>query len=472
MATSHSGVGNVRRTFGVDRPARRRRAVLGLTAAALAAMTVAGCGSTGLPAASGAGGATASGGSSAGCAAGATVLTFWGWSAGYDLAVNEFNKTHSDVCVELENAGATTAEYVKLNDALTAKSGAPDIAQIEYFELPSFEITHSLVDLSQYGVGSAKSDEAPAAWAQVTQGSAQYAMPVDLGPMALYYNEKEFGANGISVPTTWSEFATAADKLHTSDPKAAITNFDPESTQDVLALMQQYGAFPFTYSGGSTVGINFTGAAQTAFANYWQGLIDKHEATTAADFSPTQWNNFDSGADASRLSPAWGPVGMQLSVKQTTGDWRAAPLPQAQAGTNLAGNWGGSSLAVVAGSPHAKQAAEFVQWFGGSADAWKILSGPVAGAYPAYLPLLDSSSFQNSTLPISGTSTPNTVFASAEKNIVDPQWPPIMTAALTQWTSTFAGVTKGTETLPQAFASFQQQMVSYAKAQGFTVAGS
>jgi multiple sugar transport system substrate-binding protein len=47
-----------------------------------------------------------------------------------------------------------------------------------------------------------------------------------------------------------------------------------------------------------------------------------------------------------------------------------------------------------------------------------------------------------------------------------------MTAALTQWTSTFAGVTKGTETLPQAFAAFQQQMVSYAKAQGFTVAGS
>jgi multiple sugar transport system substrate-binding protein len=44
-----------------------------------------------------------------------------------------------------------------------------------------------------------------------------------------------------------------------------------------------------------------------------------------------------------------------------------------------------------------------------------------------------------------------------------------MTAALTQWTSTFAGVTKGTETLPDAFKTFQQQMVSYAKAQGFTV---
>ena len=492
MATSHSGVGTVSRTRtvsrtagasreragrpGARRPGRRGR-MFGLAAVALAAATtVAACGSTGLPAPGTAAGSTVSGaaaaGSADGCAAGATDVTFWGWSAGYNLAVNEFNKTHPDICVQLENAGATTAEYVKLNDALTAKSGTPDVAQIEYFELPSFEITHSLVDLSQYGVTSSKSDEASAAWAQVTQGSAQYAMPVDLGPMALYYNEKEFSTYNLAVPTTWAQFATEADQLHAANSKDAITNFDPESTQDVLALMQQYGAFPFTYTGGDTIGINFTGAAETAFADFWQGLIDKHEVTTAADFSPTQWSNFDSGVNASRLSPAWGPVGMQLSIKQTIGDWRAAPLPQATAGQSLAGNWGGSSLAVIAGSPHAKQAAEFVQWFGGSADSWKILSGPVAGAYPAYLPLLNSDAFQNTTLPISGTAKFNTVFAAAAKDLVDPQWPPIMTAALTQWTSTFAGVTKGSETLAQAFSAYQQQLVNYAKAQGFTVTGS
>ncbi len=371
--------------------------------------------------------------------------------------------------MKLENAGATTAEYVKLSDALKAQSGTPDVATIEYFELPSFEITHSLIDLSKYGVSSSKGDIAPVAWSQVTQGSAQYAMPVDLGPLALYYNSKEFAANGLAVPTTWTQFASEAAKLHTADPKAAITNLDPESPQDVLALMQEYNAFPFTYTGGDKLGINFTGAAQMAFASYWQSLIAKHEATTVADFSPAQWSNLDSGADAARLSPAWGPVGMQLSIKKTIGDWRAAPMPQVTAGQNLSGNWGGSTLAVIAGTTHAKQAAEFVQWFGGSADSWKILSGPVAGAFPGYLPLLNSTTFQDTKLPISASSTPNAVFASAAQHMVSPQWPPIMTAALTQWTSTFAGVTKGTETLPQAFRTFQQQMVKYAQAQGFTV---
>ena len=53
--------------------------------------------------------------------------------------------------------------------------------------------------------------------------------------------------------------------------------------------------------------------------------------------------------------------------------------------------------------------------------------------------------------------------------MVAPQWPPFMTAALTQWTTAFAGVSKGTTSLPDAFASIQDSLVKYAKAQGFTV---
>ncbi|WP_231904886.1 sugar ABC transporter substrate-binding protein [Streptantibioticus cattleyicolor] len=439
---------------------RRRRWATATGAAVLATVVLVACGSIGDDTA-------ASGGS--GCHAGATGLTFWGWSAGYDLVVKKFNQTHPDICVRLENAGNASDEYVKVNDALKANSGTPDVAQIEYFALPSFEITKSLVDLAPYGVGDARADEAPAAWSQVTEGSAQYAMPVDLGPLGLYYNAKVFTEHDIAVPTTWSAFAAAADALHAADPKAAITNFDPVDAQPVLALMQQYGAFPFTYSGGDTLGIDFTGPAQTAFADLWQGMIDKKEVTTAADFSPAQWANLDSGANAARISPAWGPVGMQGSIKKTIGDWRAAPMPQTRAGQDLEGNWGGSTLAVVKGTGHAKEAATFVKWFGGSADAWQILSGDVAGAFPGYLPLLNSPAFQSRTLPISGTSQPNKVFAKAARNTRPAQWPPIMTAVLTQWTSAFAGVTKGTETLAEAFKAFQQQMVTYAKAQGFTV---
>lgn len=470
---------NVPNTRAVGRVGARRTSALAAIAAA-SVLALSACSGSNDDTASSAGSdaakstptSTASS-TTASCSAGATKLTFWGWPTGYDLAVNKFNQTHPDICVELENAGAAGDEYTKLSDTIKAGSGAPDIATIEYFELPSFEVTNSLVDLSDYGIDSAKSNEASIAWQQVSQGSHVYAMPVDLGPMALFYNQKQLTSAGITQPpATWTDFTAAADKLHAKDPKAAITNFDPESPQDVLALMQQYGAFPFTYTGGSKLGISFTGEKQLAFAKYWQDLIDKKEATTAADFSPQQWSNFDSGATASRLSPAWGPVGMQLSIKKTIGDWRTASLPQVTAGSNASGSWGGSTLAVVKGTPHAKEAAEFVKWFGGSDDAWQILSGDVAGAFPAYVPLLNDKTFQSKKLPITGDSTPNAVFATAAQNVQAAEWPPIMTAALTQWTSTFAGVTKGTETLQEAFTEFQSQLTKYATAQGFTVTGS
>ena len=406
------------------------------------------------------------------CSDSATKLTMWGWAAGYDLAVDQFNRTHPDICVSLQNNGAANDEYTKIGNTLKAGSGAPDIAEVEYFALPSFEITKSLLDLTKYGANDHKADIAPVAWAQVSQGSAVYAMPVDLGPLVQYYNSALLSKYNIDVPTTWAEFATAAAKLHAADSKAAMANFDPTNAQAVLAMMQQNNAFPFKYTGGSDLTIDFTGEAQMAFANYWQKLLDAHEATTAADFSPEQWTDFDSGVDAVRFSPAWGPVGMQLSIKSTIGDWRAAPMPQTTAGQNLSGNWGGSTIAVFAQSKHPKEAAEFAEWFGGSADSWKILSGPVAGAFPAYLPLLNDPTFQATTLPISGDSHPNEVFAKAAQNMIAPQWPPIMTAALTQWTDTFAGVAKGTETLPDAFKAYQAVMVKYAQAQGFTVSTS
>ncbi len=456
-----------------------RRAALP-SAVAVAVLTLAACSGGSTPVATSGAGATTSvpaaaanpspSGSTFPCASDATKVTFWGWSAGYDLAVNEFNATHPNICVTIENAGAAGDEYTKLTDALKAGTGTPDVAQIEYFELPSFEITNSLVDMSQYGVGAAQANEIPAAWSQVTSGSAIYAMPVDVGPMALWYNKTQLDTAGITtVPTTWDQFATAADQLHAKDPSAAITNLDPVTAQEVLAVMQAWGAFPFDYSGGDKLGIHFTGAAETAFAQYWQGLYNKGEATKVADFSPTQWSNLDTGKDASRLSPAWGPVGMQGSISKTLGSWRAAPLPQVKAGDNLSGSWGGSTLAVIKGSAHAKEAAEFAQWFGGSGASWKILAGPVGGAFPAYLPLLNDPTFLATTLQISGDSQPNQVFAQAAKAINYPQWPPIMTAALTQWTSTFAGVVDGSKTLPQAFADFQKQMVDYATSQGFTV---
>jgi multiple sugar transport system substrate-binding protein len=72
-------------------------------------------------------------------------------------------------------------------------------------------------------------------------------------------------------------------------------------------------------------------------------------------------------------------------------------------------------------------------------------------------------------VPISGTSHPDQAFTAAASSIKGVPWPPFMTEALTQANTVFAGVLDGKTTLLQAFKNFQNVLVSYAKAQGFTV---
>lgn len=462
---------------GRERPGAHRRSVSARMAiaatgaialSALAACSSGGSSSTATSQSASAASASSSGG--ANCKPGAVRLTFWSWATGYNLAVNEFNATHPDICVVLDNDGATNVEYTKIQDAEKAGSGAPDIAEMEYYVLPSFEITKTLDNLVPYGVNAYKSNEVPSAWSQVSQGSGVYAMPVDVGPLAFYYNSSILAKYGLTVPKTWAQYAAEAAKLKKDDPGATLATVDWTDDQPVLALMQQYGAFPFKWNGGSQLTIDFTGQAETSFANYWQQQVAAGEVGHDADFSAGQWAAWDDESVAARFSPAWGPVGMQLSIKKTLGDWRAAALPQTTAGRDQSGNWGGSTIAVLSSSKYPKQAAEFAEWFGGSAASWKILSGPVAGAYPGYEPLLDTSTFLDQTLKISGSQHFQEVFADAAKNMTAPEWPPIMNEVNTVWPTVFAGVSNGTETLSAAFQTMQSDLVKYAEAQGFTVA--
>jgi len=452
-------------------PAARGAACLaGITAVAV----LAGCGSSGSSTPSSSSGAKASaspsvlaGGSS--CSPNATKITFWAWVPGIDRAVTAFNKTHPSVCVTLQDVGAGSPEYVKISDALKAGSGAPDVAEVEFDELPSFEITHNLVNIAKYGASKYQNDFVPWAWQEVSQGSAVYAMPSDSGPVGFYYNAQLLSKHHITPPTTWAQFATDAATLHAADPSAYLTNFAGSDLQWIMSLMAQDNAFPFQYAGGSKVTINWTGPAQMAFASYWQDMLSKHLLNTVTDITATAFADMDKGVDASWISSAWGPSYFAPDAKSSVGQWRAAALPQWTAGGNAAANWGGSTYPVFSQSAHPAQAAEFSEWLTATDSSWSIVKTPPSSLFPTYVPLLSSSSFKDLTYPISGSSTPNVAFTAAAPEISSVQWPPFMTYALTLSATTFAGVMNGKETLQQAFTTFQGQLVTYAKQQGFTV---
>ena len=456
-----------------------RFAVTGIAGAAAVTLLVA-CGSSGSSSSST--GTAASSGTSASaspsasvlaggasCGSSATKLTFWAWVPGMNRAVEEFNKTHPSICVTLSNPGAGEAEYTLLNNALKAGTGAPDVAEVEFDELPSFEIQHYLVNLVPYGANNYKSDFASWAWSQVSQGSGVYAMPSDFGPMAFYYDQQTLAKYHITAPATYAQLATDAVKLHSQNPNAYLMNFNANDPQWLMDMMSEAGAWPFQYSGGANITIDWTGPKQEAFAAFWQRLIDEKAVGLFNDAGTEVNTNLDNGTLAAAIDSAWAPSYFVADVKHSMGQWRASALPQWTAGTNVGADWGGSTYPVFSQCKNPKAAAEFSEWLTASDQSWNIVKTPPSSLFPTYLPTLESSSFKSLTYPVSGTSKPNQVFSGGALTIPQTPWPPFMTQALNQQPTTFGGVLTGKETLQQAFLTFQQQEVAYAKAQGFNV---
>jgi multiple sugar transport system substrate-binding protein len=107
--------------------------------------------SSSAPAASGS--ASAPGGSASASSLAAalqqpTTLTWWAWAPQDKDLVTAFEKQYPKVKVNLVNAGTGTTQYTKLQNAIKAGSGAPDIAQIEYYAVPQFALGGSLADLT------------------------------------------------------------------------------------------------------------------------------------------------------------------------------------------------------------------------------------------------------------------------------------------------------------------------------------
>ena len=280
---------------------------------------------------------------------GPITLEVWSWVGGLDKAAKLFEQAYPDIKVHVNNVGGGPGEYQKLQTALKAGSGGPDVAQIEYMFLPSFIVTDGLADLSKYGAGDLKDFFVPWTWGQVSpDGKAVYGIPQDTGPMALLYNKKVFDQYGLTVPATWDEFTQQAEKLaQASAGKVKFCNFFPTHAPWFISMAWANGAELFKTQGDSWVQ-SLNQPACEKVLTYWDGLIKKKLVSTIPGFTAEFYSAIGSGQIASSIEAAWGPGVLAASLNdKTSGDWQVAPLPQwAKDQSFHSGNWGGSCNVV------------------------------------------------------------------------------------------------------------------------------
>lgn len=412
----------------------------------------------------------------AGCSGGGgsgsktVTLTLWSWLPNFQDEVTLFQNAHPNIKVRLVNAGQGTPQYTKLRTALKANSGAPDVVQIEFQYLPTFSTPGYLVDLTPYGANDLKDQYADWTWSQVSQGGKVYAIPWDSGPMGLLYRKDIFDRYKLKVPTTWQEFADQARKLHQANPKVYLTDMPLNEPGMLLGLLWQAGARPFSVD-GTNVTISMNTPEVTKVLEFWGGLIKEGVVASQPDFTNDWYAGLSKGTYASWITAAWGPVFLQGQAANTSGKWRAAPMPQWSPTDNASANWGGSTLAVTKQSKHPKEAAQLAMWLMSDQAPTKTYVTKQF-LFPTQRPILDSAWFADQTYQFYGGQKVNQVFIEASKHVTtDFQWSPFQDYVFSQMTDLLGQASQGKLGYGDVPKKLQDVLVNYANSQGFKAAG-
>jgi multiple sugar transport system substrate-binding protein len=409
-------------------------------------------------------GSTACGGPLGG---GPVELTFWSWVPDIQKEVALFEESHPNIKIKYVNAGQGEDEYTKLRTALKSGEGAPDVVQIEFQYLATFQQLDALVDLSEYGANEVEDDFVPWTWEQVSEGSSVYAIPQDSGPMGLLYRKDIFDKYGLTVPKTWAEFEEQARKLHEANPDIYMTDFLSDGGW-FNGLMWQAGARPFEVD-GKNISVNMNDPAAIKVAEYWGGMVDEELVATQTPFTNEWYTALSNGTYASWITAAWGPVFLTGIAGESKGKWRAAPLPQWSAGENVSANWGGSTSAVTTQSKYPEEATEFAIWLNHNSESAEMLAEK-SFLFPTLKSLLYSEEFKGQTDPFYGGQKVNSVFIQASEQVDKGfEWSPFQDYVYTQMEEQLGAAASGKTSFPQTMDKLDNNITNYAESQGFKV---
>ncbi|WKK72006.1 extracellular solute-binding protein [Rathayibacter oskolensis] len=282
-----------------------RRAAI--ATAAVAALALTGC--------------TASGDDSG---SGTVELNYWAWAPNLEQVVDIWNSEHPEIQVTVNKQDGGDPAITKLLTAIKAGSGAPDLIQAEYQKIPTLVASDALADISGEISDDLAGEYSDGVWSSVTLGGdAVYAIPQDSGPMMAYYRTDILQSLGLSVPTTWDEYAEVARAVHQADPSKYLGTFSANDAGWFAGLAQQAGASWWSIDDQSW-GVDIDAGPTEKVADYWGGLVEEGAIDNKPMYTP-EWNaGLNDGSQVGWISSVWAPGVLGGNAPDTAGLWTAA----------------------------------------------------------------------------------------------------------------------------------------------------
>ncbi|MCD7438281.1 sugar ABC transporter substrate-binding protein [Streptomyces lincolnensis] len=393
------------------------------------------------------------------------TVNVWAWEPTLKTVAADFEKKYPKVKINLVSERSGDKHYTAVSNAISAGKGVPDVAQIEYFALGQYSLTKGLTDLAPFGADKLASKYTPGPWNAVSDGDKVYGLPMDSGPMAMFYNKKVFDKYKIAVPTTWDEYLEAARKLHKADPKVFIAN-DAGDAGFTTSMLWQAGSRPYKVD-GTKVSINFDDAGAKKYEAVWQKMIDEKLVSPITGWTDDWYKGLGDGSIATLTTGAWMPANFTTGVPNAAGDWRAAPMPAWTKGEKASAENGGSSLVLPALGKNKELAYAFVE-YANSGDG--VATRVSEGAFPATKAELESPAFQSKKFEYFGGQEANKIFAESAANVAsDWSYLPFQQYANSIFNDTVGKAYVSSTTLAQGLKAWQDASIKYGKEQGFTV---
>lgn len=403
------------------------------------------------------------------------TITWWTWVGNIPDIVGDFEKCYPSITVNYPLVPSSSGEYAKLEAAMTAGAGAPDVVQIEYQVLPTFIGQNDLVNIGS--VMDRFKDDYPAwVWNEVSSGSAVYAVPEDIGPMGLAYRPALLQKYHLPVPQTWAQFASDAITLHKDDPSVYMTYFPDNDGSIILAMFWQAGAKMFQQTGKYSWKVDIDTAENQKVLQYWVNLAKAGGVDVVGDYTPTWENDIANGTFASYMTAAWGPddeINEYLKPNNTQ-VFEMTHMPDWVAGHQSDANWGGSTDAVTVQSQHPVAAALFAAFINTSKPGLETSQKP---GTPAGGGLgIFAGDVHRASVPSFNQKVPNFVGNvnqdfSQYANTVNTsfEWSPFTEFLYTELSDEVTDVFAGSTSISAALAATQSAVIQYGNASGYSV---
>ncbi|MFD3918864.1 ABC transporter substrate-binding protein [Streptomyces sp. NPDC058595] len=393
------------------------------------------------------------------------TVTVWAWEPTLKTVAADFQEKYPKVKINLVGERSGDKHYTALSNAISAEKGVPDVAQVEYFAVGQYSLTKGLTELSPFGAGKLADKYTPGPWNAVSDGDKVYGLPMDSGPMALFYNKKIFDKYEIAVPATWDEYVDAARELHKADPEVFIAN-DAGDAGFATSMLWQAGSRPYTVD-GTKVKVDFSDAGAKKYTDTWQQLLDEKLLAPVNGWTDDWYKGLGDGTIATLATGAWMPANFVTGVPKAAGDWRAAPMPAWTEGDKASAENGGSSLALPALGKNKELAYAFAE-YANAGDG--VPTRVEQGAFPATTAELRSDEFRNTEFEYFGGQKANEIFADSAANVAD-DWAylPFQQYANSIFNDTVGKAYVSDTELAAGLKSWQDASVKYGMEQGFTV---